>query len=274
MGTGNRQYKNNLFTHYFSDKERLVEAYNAFAGTDYPPDTDIEFLTLENVLFRSGVNDIAFIIEGRCIVLMEHQSTVNANMPLRMLVYVADIYRSYLEQETLYQKTLQQIPTPEFFVVYNGRQDCPDKTVLRLSDAFMTKPEAGPCLELLVPVYNIAAGHNAELLRRSAPLADYASFVSHVYSFEKESGSRSEAIEKAIRYSLENGIMVEYLEKESSEVRKMLIMEWDDEVYAKVLREEGREERTVQIANSMKTRGCSEDEMGAVLEEAGAGGKR
>ena len=241
MSTGNRQYKNNFFVHYFSDKERLIEAYNAIAETDYPPDTDIEFLTLENVLFRSGVNDLAFIIEGRCIVLIEHQSTVNENMPLRMLMYIADIYRGNVDQESLYCKDLHKIPTPEFFVVYNGLEEYPDMKVLRLSDAFMS-PAGEQCMELLVPVYNITDGHNEELLKRCTPLSDYAEFVSSVRAYQKKGCTRKVAINKTIHDFLKNGKMVEYLKKESDEVRKMLIMEWDDEVYAKVMRDEGREE--------------------------------
>ena len=242
MSTGNRQYQNNLFAHYFSDRGRLIETYNAIAGKECPPDAEIEFLTLENVLFRSGINDLAFIIEGRCIVLVEHQSTVNENMPLRMLMYIADIYRGRVEQKKLYLETLRTIPTPEFFVVYNGRKERKDMEVLRLSDAFMTPPYAEPCLELLVPVYNISKGHNAELLKRCVPLSDYATFVNLVRDYVEQGESLEVAIEKATHDCIENGIMVEYLKKESSEVKRMLIMEWDDEVFAEAMREEGREE--------------------------------
>jgi len=69
----NRTYKSSLFADYFANTERLIEAYNAIAGTDYPTDTEIEFKTLSNVLVDSLYNDIAFVIEGRYVVLIEHQ---------------------------------------------------------------------------------------------------------------------------------------------------------------------------------------------------------
>ena len=49
MTTPNRQYKDSLFTDYFHDKERIIEAYNAVAGTDFPMTANVEFKTLENV---------------------------------------------------------------------------------------------------------------------------------------------------------------------------------------------------------------------------------
>ena len=69
----NRKYKSSLFADYFENTERLIEAYNAIAGTDYPPDTEIEFKTLVNVFTDSILNDIAFTIEGRYVVLIEQQ---------------------------------------------------------------------------------------------------------------------------------------------------------------------------------------------------------
>jgi len=100
--TANRNFKDKMFIDYFSDRTRLIEAYNALAGSNYPPETEIEFATLENVLYRSQNNDIAFMIDGRVVVLIEHQSTINNNMPLRLLLYVCEIYKRLVPQKTLY----------------------------------------------------------------------------------------------------------------------------------------------------------------------------
>jgi len=35
------------------------------------------------------INDVSFTVGDRLIVLIEHQSTINENMPLRLLMYVA-----------------------------------------------------------------------------------------------------------------------------------------------------------------------------------------
>jgi hypothetical protein len=66
------QSKQKIF-HYFNDKERLIDAYNAITGKKYPLNAELEYKTLENVLFQSQKNDIAFMIEGQFVVLIEHQ---------------------------------------------------------------------------------------------------------------------------------------------------------------------------------------------------------
>jgi predicted transposase YdaD len=265
MTIPNRNYKDSLFVDYFRDKERLIEAYNALSGADYPPTADVEYATLDNVLHRSLNNDIAFVIEGKLVVLIEHQSTINANMPLRLLMYLSEIYKRLVPQKTLYQKGLKKIPVPEFIVVYNGERNYPDKSILRLSDAYLMPPNTDG-LELTVPVYNIARGRNKELLKRSAALSDYAMFVSLVQERVKAGDSRENAIEKTIYYCLERSIMGAYLERQSAEVKNMLITEWNDDEYREAIREEAIEEGRIDTARKMKTKGFSIAEIVEITE--------
>jgi hypothetical protein len=207
-----------LFADYFaSDKSRLIEAYNALTSSDVSLDAKIKFETLANVLYVGGYNDIAFTIEGRYVVLIEHQSSINENMPLRLLLYVAHVYEKIVESNKLYRRELYKIPTPEFIVIYNGRDPYPDKKVLRLSDAFIGKSK-DPALELVTTVYNIASGHNQALLSESQALSDYAVFVSMVEDYRTSGISLDEAITKAIQECKKRGIMAAYLESRGSEV--------------------------------------------------------
>ncbi|MDR1068764.1 MAG: Rpn family recombination-promoting nuclease/putative transposase, partial [Clostridiales Family XIII bacterium] len=99
-----RNYKNNLFIDYIGTKENLIEVYNAVSGKDYSPDTEIEINTLKNVLYRYRINDISFVIDGKLIVLIEHQSTINENMPLRMLEYITELLTGDIDKKAFYQK--------------------------------------------------------------------------------------------------------------------------------------------------------------------------
>ena len=240
MTTANRKYKDSLFTNFFHDKERLIETYNAISGTDFPKTANVEFKTLENVLFRSQYNDIAFMIEDRFIVILEHQSSISANMPVRLLMYFSDICKGLVPQKPLYGGKLIPIPKPEFIVVYNGNDELPDKTILRLSDAFTTQTKE-TTIELVVTVYNINKGHNADILGHSASLSDYTEFVAYTRKMITEGHDREAAIDKAIHYCIKNGIMKVYLERESAEVKRMLITEWNDDEYREVILEEGIE---------------------------------
>ncbi|MDR3000429.1 MAG: hypothetical protein LBU89_04105, partial [Fibromonadaceae bacterium] len=77
-----REYKDSVFTSLFKDKRRLLELYNAIEGTTYNDPEQIEINTLSSSLFGGIRNDISFRIGNQTIVLIEHQSSLNRNMPL------------------------------------------------------------------------------------------------------------------------------------------------------------------------------------------------
>ncbi|MDR1089324.1 MAG: hypothetical protein LBL23_08665 [Coriobacteriales bacterium] len=270
---GQRQYKSNLFADYLSEKERLIEVYNALSGENYPFDTKISYETLDNVLFGGPYNDIAFTIAGRYVILAEHQSTVSSNLPLRLMLYLARIYEAMVPSEELYRRRLYRVPTPEFIVVYNGREPCPDKQVLRLSDAFIAQ-EKSPALELVATVYNVAEGHSREVLAKSRALSDYSVFVSMVENYRAGGLSLDEAITKAIQECKKRGIMEAYLESRGSEVLTMLVAEWNWDDAIRVAREEEREigfaegeKRTARTnATRMKSAGL---DVGLIVECTG-----
>ena len=149
----NREYKDSVFTRLFSNTENLIELYNAIEGTNYGEDTEIEINTLEDVLFMDRINDISFTINGKFVILVEHQTTVNQNMPLRFLMYVARLYEKITDNRSVYKEKLIKIPTPEFIVLYNGKDDIPEEQIMKLSDAFIEKDDIK--LELKVKVINI-----------------------------------------------------------------------------------------------------------------------
>ncbi|MDR0516099.1 MAG: Rpn family recombination-promoting nuclease/putative transposase, partial [Fibromonadaceae bacterium] len=172
----NRTHKASAFSLLFSNKKNLVEVYNAINGTSYPENTEVEIITLSDALFLEQLNDIAFVIDGKLVVLIEHQSTINENMPLRMLMYMGREYERITNSRDLYRENKIKIPTPEFIVLYNGRKEFPDFKEFRLSDSF--EMQNGTCnLELVVKAYNINKGRNAEIAKKSPTLSGYGDFV-------------------------------------------------------------------------------------------------
>jgi len=71
---------------------------------------------------------------------------------------------------------------PEFYVFYNGLEDYPETTVLKLSDAFITEPDTPP-VELEVKVYNINKSKGTEVLRRCKILDEYSLFIEEAETF-------------------------------------------------------------------------------------------
>ncbi len=91
----NREYKDSVFTLLFSEPERLIELYNALAGSNYGTDTKIEINTLEGILFLNRMNDISFVLNDKLIVLIEHMSTISENLPVRLLPVILYKLRNY-----------------------------------------------------------------------------------------------------------------------------------------------------------------------------------
>ena len=84
-------------------------------------------------------------------------------MPLRFLQYVARLYEQIQNPRDRYFRRLKKIPTPEFYVFYNGEEAYPEQATLKLSDAFMTS-SVQPSLEFVVSVININYNKGSEIL--------------------------------------------------------------------------------------------------------------
>jgi len=222
-----RKYKDSVFTSLFGDKKRLLELYNAIEGTSYKNPNIININTLEGVLFANRRNDISFTIGDKLVVLIEHQSSINENMPLRFLIYVSKLYEKITDPKDIYKQNLIKIPRPEFVVLYNGVDKYPNEKVLKLSDAFeQLGIKKAPVLELSVRVLNINKGRNLKLEHRSKSLAGYSAFVAKVRELQSSGNSLKEAIEKAVVYCINKGILRDYLKRNSSEVVNMMTTEF------------------------------------------------
>mgnify|MGYP007105532202 CR=1 FL=1 len=232
-----RNYKDTVFRMLFSKKDNLLSLYNALNRTDYSDVNALEITTLENAVYMNYKNDISFVFDFE-LLLYEHQSTLNPNMPLRDLLYVTRVLQRRIQDANLYSKSPVRIPAPRFVVFYNGTDFQPEQKVLRLSDAFEKKQEH-PALELTVVVYNINFGHNQELLGACRLLKEYAQYVAQVRELAQKANF-PEAVEQAVTYCIRNGILSDFLSKNRAEVIAVSIFEYDEEKHMKSEREEWR----------------------------------
>ena len=111
-----RTYKDSVFVTIFHDKLKLIELYNALFDTNYDESAPIDIVTIKDVLFRTLKNDVAFVLGGRFVVLVEHQSSINENMPLRDLMYISTVLKRMIDTTRLYREKRLMIPRPEFIV--------------------------------------------------------------------------------------------------------------------------------------------------------------
>ena len=119
----NKKYKDTVFRKLFGEnKGNALSLYNAVNHTSYTDPDDLEYTTLEDVIYMKYKNDVSFLVD-KTLSLYEHQSSYNPNMPLRGFLYYADLYRKLIHRsERLYSKHLLKIPRPHYIVFYNGSE--------------------------------------------------------------------------------------------------------------------------------------------------------
>ena len=247
-----RTYKDTMFRMLFREKKNLLSLYNAVNGTAYTDVEELEITTLENAVYMNYKNDISFVMNFE-LMLYEHQSTVNANMPLRHLIYVAKVLQGITRNADLYSSVLFKIPTPRFVIFYNGVQHQPEQKILKLSDAFEKKLEI-PELELIVTMYNINFGQNPKLLNTCQKLKEYAQYVSKVREYA-EKMPFAEAVEIAVDDCIRNGILADFLLKNRAEAIEVSIFEYDEEKHLKNEREYAYKEGKTEGRNEGKIEG-------------------
>ena len=246
----NRNYKDSVFVDLFAKdinaKENFVSLYNALHNTnlDYHT-TEVEPVMIEQVLYKSFYNDIAMLIDNKIVILIEHQSTINENMPFRILEYITRIYEKITKSKNKFGRKLIQLPVPEFYVFYNGKEDFPTEKTLKLSDAFLSPDEKhGKILifplEITVKVVNINVDKDNEVLKRCEVLEQYSDFVELVR--RTYASGVEEPFKVAIEIAIKTGILKDYLERKATEVINMILTEYDYDTDIAVQREEAYEE--------------------------------
>ena len=240
--TINRTYKDRLFKIIFEDRKELLSLYNALTGKNYQNPDELEINTLEDVIYIHLKNDVSFILD-EWQNLFEQQSSFNPNQPLRGFFYFADLYKTKYFSKKIYSTKLVKIPTPQYIVFYNGAKEMPDRTELRLSDAFQQRTEQ-PDIEVVAHMFYIYDGHNKEIMERCNKLKEYALFVDRVRYYMKQADiyTREQAVAIAIEDCIRQGILTEILEKERVRVMASILSEFDEVGYKEMIHEEGKEE--------------------------------
>jgi len=249
--TVNRKYKDTVFRKLYSDMRKCMELYNALHGTNYTNVEEFEIVTLENAIYMSKKNDLAFVFDYR-LSLYEHQASHNPNIPLRDLFYISAEYQKMITGTSLYTSSPIGIPAPHFVVFYNGIKDRPEREILKLSDLYSVKEEE-PMLELQVLVLNINPGFNEELKEKCRTLYEYMLFVERIRSYREKNYPLNEAVIRAVDECINEDILKDFLIANKSEVIAMSIFEFDEEkewrMFGEAEREAERKELLISLVN-------------------------
>ena len=274
-----RNYKDRLFKAIFgrdTQESKLwrLELYNALNGTSYTDPDALVINTIENVIYLTMRNDISFLVDSQ-MTLYEQQSTYNPNMPLRGLMYFAQLYQMYLSQQEkdLFRSTLIKIPNPQFVVFYNGATEKPDRTELKLSDAFEIKDDSS-YFEWTATMININKNHNSRLQKNCKPLYNYVQYISRIAENKKTGMSAKEAVTEALDWAISENLLDGFFKQQKEEVLGMSLTEFDEEIAIRGWREDGIEEgitigeqkKAVEAAKNLYTNGVNIEIIAKSLE--------
>ena len=281
----NRSHKDSLFVDYFSKdrdwKQHFLSLYNALHGTSLQvADTQLERVNIDQVLYKSYYNDIAVLVDGQFILMIEHQSTINPNMPLRLLEYIARIYGNLVDSKAKFSRHLVPLARPEFYVFYTGDQKLPPESYLHLSDAFPKQdtsdeaslpgvlgagspqavlgkgevlggekprfrveglsPPKEITLELKVKVCTIKSESPSPVVHSCHDLEQYVQFLELVE--EAKAAGQAEPLTWAIQEAVRRNILRDYLERRGGETLSILMAEYDYATDLAVQKEEAYED--------------------------------
>lgn len=258
----NREIKSSVFADLFGDDEKdgkrnFLSLYNAIHGINLRfEDTVIEQKKIPQSIYKTFNNDVSMLINGRLIVLLEHQSTPNQNMPLRCLEYYVHLLYGIVPAKVRYNEKVYKIPSPEFYVFYNnGEKSVQKEYIMKLSDAFLeTQTDLFCELKVKFIKINGAESRNLPIVQNCGILKQYCEFMDIVLQHKTQMKNLSTqeemqgCYERAIKEAISRGILADYLSRKGTEVRNMFFGEYDYDLDMKVKAEEAREEKAIEDA--------------------------
>ena len=161
-------------------------------------------------------------------------------MPLRLLMYIAELYRRYVDADAIYRQMRILLPAPKFYVFYNGEKEMPAQWPLRLSDAF--DGNEGD-IELVAEVININEAPHRLIFEKCRALKAYSVFVAQFRGYVRNGKSLEEAVSLAVRYCVENDYLGDYFrQRQKEEVFDMMNFVWNQERALEIRAEEAMQQ--------------------------------
>ena len=225
------QHKDSLFKGIFKIAPNFIQLLEKCKGSKVTltPDDIIPFDLSSETLLRKRLNDVSFLTkDNRLIILIEHQSTINPNMALRMFLYYSELLQLWIKLNNINLfagRKITNLPTPEFYVAYNGTEP------LKENKSIFSLEHKGTSIAVEVEVVDI----HFEKLEDKQPtnaLAGYAFFYK-IYEEELKKGViGQEAFNTAREECIKQGYLKGFIEKEDFIMFYKDIFDYDTQLRA------------------------------------------
>jgi len=275
--------RDTMFRNLFKTPSRFIpllekcrgEKVNLSENEITPFDLDTDYAT------RPRRNDISFMAEGKIIILVEHQSTVNPNMALRLFLYYNELLQLWIKLNNinLYGKEkVKNIPQPEFYVVYDGKESLKEEY-----STFQTRHK-GIKIDIKVKIVDIHYDRLDDTAPQNA-LAGYACFWHEHNEGIKQGLPKQESFEAARQTCIKKGYLSGYIDREEfimfykdflnydnqvkAEVREAALAEVKAEVREEALAE-GKAEGATKVIELIKSGLTPDEALRKITEESAA----
>ena len=234
-GVVKREVKDSVFSDLFGIKRYLLQLYRTLHPEDETTaEDDLVDVTIDNVLTDDLYNDLSFMVGDRLMVLVEAQSTWTANIVVRALLYLAQVWKDYFARTRadLYHSGKVKLPKPELYVIYTGeRASRPGE--LSLSGEFFGGERSA--VEVRIRMLYGEGGGDI--------VSQYVAFCRIFNEQARLYGLTEKALRETIRLCRDRDVLKEYLERREREVTKIMSLLFDQETVTRI-----REERLYREA--------------------------
>lgn len=217
-----RTVKASVFEDLFSNKEYLLELYQALHPEDLTTtESDLEYVTLNQVMSNNPYNDLGFKVGSRLMILVEAQTTWTENIIVRCIMYLAQTWKDYFitTNQSVYDSTKLDFPEPELYVLYTGSKKI-NKTTISLSEEFFN----GKDIAINAKIKILTNGENNNIINQYVLFTQIVDEQRKLYKDDTKT-----AIKETIRICKSNNILKKYLENQEKEVIDIMVTLYSQE---------------------------------------------
>lgn len=217
-----RTVKASVFEDLFSNKEYLLELYQALHPEDLTTtESDLEYVTLNQVMSNNPYNDLGFKVGSRLMILVEAQTTWTENIIVRCIMYLAQTWKDYFitTNQSVYDSTKLDFPEPELYVLYTGSKKI-NKTTISLSEEFFN----GKDIAINAKIKILTNGENNNIINQYVLFTQIIDEQRKLYKDDTKT-----AIKETIRICKSNNILKKYLENQEKEVIDIMVTLYSQE---------------------------------------------
>ncbi len=209
VSNNNSQKESLFYSLFFSSEEGTQNAIDLYESLSRKRVKNARKINIEQDSSNQLSNFFFYRFDDRLVCFTEQQA-ISSDLPVRIFMSLGRAYDQLTmnDPRTRYGTKLYKIPSPEFYVLYNGDSEL---TTIQLSDMFI---ESSDSLQLKAEVVNI---HTGALKKSGLDKCKILYEYSTVIEKAKEMGA-----ENAVLYCIGNDILADYLQKHKTDINSML----------------------------------------------------